>query len=669
MTDGYSGRSIRAIEVKDGSPSRPIYIIVVILLMFLLLTIPGFYYILNDGINEGPSGDEGKEKDTELVLTLLDAPDLLISDTRMTFYGEVKTQKGADIDGVSVAVSIPGISENIFRSVSDPNGIFEVLVELPSFEGEGTFKVNITAEKANYISDSLSFEKEYRPPPKWTFMIYMSDCDLESWALKDINELESIGSSPLVDIIVQLDRWESLSPKDDRTDGNWTTAKRFRIGHDDESEMITSEELSDIGEIDSANPEELVEFATWSMDNYPADHTALILWNHGSGTDGICWEQSLEEEEVMKIDQLGWALDRITSHLGRDLDILGFDACLMSAFEVAYEISPYCDLMVGSEITEPAYGWDYLTLGKLKQDPYISPASLSEQFMVDYLDQMGKLGSKTSMSMGVYDLKRMDAIARSLNALSNTIAESGSAELYNMNIARKYAQPIQEGHTSDAVDLFDFVENIQKLTETPSIRELSQTVLDDINNAVLNFNSTQVGGWSIDGLKGLSIYAPDFRDVMDQNNDYSDLKFVKDTSWTALLSTYFDHLEGTGSPRILHFDTAFLSCTTTDEDGDGCRDTMKHQYSVQSDEDDVEAFLGINIYNLRGDHISSLGHSFNISSNEKKTFTVSFMLEEEEGGPGLYRIVSYLCTGNSFDRGYFQDYTRSAYRWLEVCSE
>jgi hypothetical protein len=415
-----------------------------------------------------------------------------------------------------------------------------------------------------------------------------------------------------------------------------------------------------------SDPEELVDFATWAAESYPADKLALILWNHGSGTDGICWEQSKEEESVITIDRLSWALDRITNEMGRELDILGFDACLMSAFEVAYEVSPFSDILIGSEITEPGYGWDYTTLGLISSDPYISARGLSENFMIDYLEQMGNLGSKSSMSLGVYDLSMMEGIARSLNDLGNTITDKGSSELYNMKIARKYAQPIQEGHSSDAVDLYDFLENLQKITEDADIRLETDRVMEGIEEAVLHFNTTQVGGWSTEGLNGLSIYAPDFKDVLQENEQYSDLKFAEDTSWLSLLNSYYEELEKSSENRVLKFQEAFLSCSTSDGDGDGCRDTLKHQYSVTSVENDVEAFLGINIYNLRGDHIASLGHTFNITSNETLTFTVTFILEEYEGGPGLYRITSYLCRGNTFDRGYFQDYTRSSYRWLEV---
>ena len=43
----------------------------------------------------------------------------------------------------------------------------------------------------------------------------------------------------------------------------------------------------------------------------------------------------------------------------RKIDIIGFDACFMSSFEVAHALRPYARYMLASEETEPNKGWDY----------------------------------------------------------------------------------------------------------------------------------------------------------------------------------------------------------------------------------------------------------------------------------------------------------------------
>lgn len=639
--------------------------IVILIMVILLFGSVGIYLITNNrDTNIDPSGND--PDDNELVLDISNIPDTIISISNMFIEGRVRTGNGISVDQVSIAVSFPGLTEDKYRTFTNPEGRFSIEVTLPSFNSSGDQSMIITAEKEGYTTDEFKDVLPYQKPPEWTFMVYMSDCDLEAWALKDINEMESFFISENINLVVQLDRWESISSSDDRSNDNWTTTKRFLIKDDNNDNLIGSEELIDIGEINSADPEQVVDFATWTMERYPADHYGLILWNHGAGVDGICWEQSLDNEELITIDQLGWALDRIVSDSGNRLDIIGFDACLMSTLEVAYEINPYADFLIGSEVTEPGYGWDYTALTDLADDPYLSTEQIGISFVDRYISQSGDFATKKSISLGVYDLSLVDGVVRSLNDLSNTISGAGSSEMYNLQIARKYAQPVQEGHSSDAVDLYDMLENLHGTTDNSLVKEDARNTMELIDDSVVYFRKEQFGGFSVDGLNGFSIYAPDFREVLEANDDYSDLKMSKETSWMDLLGSYYDHLESSISNRVLDFNVALLSCSTSDKDNDGCRDTMSYHFSVSSEEDNIDAFLGINIYNLRGDHITSIGHDFNVSSDDPVSFTVSYTLDEGEGGPGLYRIVAYLCRGNTFDPGYFQDYTRSGYRWLEV---
>ena len=52
--------------------------------------------------------------------------------------------------------------------------------------------------------------------------------------------------------------------------------------------------------------------------------------------------------------------------LGRKLDVLGLDACLMAMGEVGYQSKGSASFMIGSEQTEPAEGWPYTAvLGEL----------------------------------------------------------------------------------------------------------------------------------------------------------------------------------------------------------------------------------------------------------------------------------------------------------------
>ena len=48
----------------------------------------------------------------------------------------------------------------------------------------------------------------------WTFMTYISDSDLEYFAIEDMVEMERVGSTDKVNIVVQIDRWDGYDKPD-----------------------------------------------------------------------------------------------------------------------------------------------------------------------------------------------------------------------------------------------------------------------------------------------------------------------------------------------------------------------------------------------------------------------------------------------------------------------
>lgn len=665
MQDGHLGKS-RFSGIIGPLKGKPLVSIISICIMaIILLASIGIFLALDDprSVYTGPD----PESKGPLSLEITSIPQQLKAGMKQEVKGIVTDQDGLVVQDATVTINFTNKPDETFRTTTDPNGVFTLPFWSPDIELPSNINFQVSTEKDGFKDERISMELEILTPPEWTIMIYMSDCDLETWALRDVNELEGIPSGPHLNIIVQLDRWESKSPKDDETDGNWTSAKRFLIETDDDPLSIGSQEVQDLGEINSGDPDELVDFALWGKENYPADKYALILWNHGSGIDGICWEQSQEEEDVITVPELGYAIETITDGSDNPLDIIGFDACLMSTIEVAYEIAPFGRYLLSSEITEPTYGWDYGIIGDLVNDPFLSEVELSERIIDSYIKQTDVLTAKRSMSLGLYDLDRVNDVIDDLDSLSNTINSAGTTEIYNMRIARKYSQPISDGHSSDAVDLRDYIENIMELTENTQVKSDSQALLDSIDKMVIHFETLQgISDLETDGLNGLSIFSPDFKEVLDGNEDYDDLKFSQDTSWKETLLSYYDNMELEMEEKVLSFDADCLSCNTEDNDGDFLPDTMTYRFKVISEIDDVGVFLGINVYNLRGEYINSTWVTFNMNSTDDEDFIIKFQPKGEDREPGLYRIVAYMCLGNNFDPLSLQDYTRSGYRWLEI---
>ncbi|MBW1675421.1 MAG: hypothetical protein JRF30_01090 [Deltaproteobacteria bacterium] len=62
---------------------------------------------------------------------------------------------------------------------------------------------------------------------------------------------------------------------------------------------------------------------------------------------------ALDNQELKNV------LSGVSQRIGRKIDILGLDACLMNMIEVAYQLKDCVQVMVGSEEEEPFDGWPY----------------------------------------------------------------------------------------------------------------------------------------------------------------------------------------------------------------------------------------------------------------------------------------------------------------------
>ena len=143
----------------------------------------------------------------------------------------------------------------------------------------------------------------------WLVMLYQNADDevLEGDIFTDLNEAELVGSSDEVTIVSQLDRYDGAFDGD----GDWTTAKRFLLTQDDDLSAIGSEEIEDLGEVDSGAPETLVDFAVWAMTTFPAQRYALILSDHGAGWVGGWNDDAPDEGSSLTINEIDQALEEI----------------------------------------------------------------------------------------------------------------------------------------------------------------------------------------------------------------------------------------------------------------------------------------------------------------------------------------------------------------------
>ncbi|MBP1707377.1 MAG: Clostripain family protease, partial [Chloroflexi bacterium] len=100
----------------------------------------------------------------------------------------------------------------------------------------------------------------------WLVMLYQDADDqvLEKDICLDLNEAEKAGSSQRVKIVAQMDRYNGAY----NGDGNWTGTRRFLISQDDNLGKLVSQQVADLGEVNLASGQTLIDFATWAIKTY-----------------------------------------------------------------------------------------------------------------------------------------------------------------------------------------------------------------------------------------------------------------------------------------------------------------------------------------------------------------------------------------------------------------
>lgn len=411
---------------------------------------------------------------------------------------------------------------------------------------------------------------------EWTVMIYMNGKNnLEPDALNNFHAMASVGSSDKVALVVQLGRPKHPS----KADGNWSGVYRFLVGKDQAPRPGTAVEKVAAGVAsDMGRPQTLADFIKWSKVKYPAKHYMLIVWNHGQGYRLMLamlaakrtsrtlaapltpkpgfgpiggFRAVSSDEDTGSILYNAEVQQAISlSFSGTDkLDVIGFDACLMSMLETGYALKSSAKIMVASEELEPGDGWQYAEwVGKLVASPGLDGTALGRAIVESY---GGHYGDSYFTTLSMVELSRMDDVALELSQMSDAIRNGGTTELMAMRAAR--AELSSYGDWDDppsylSVDLATLLQRYRSKTSTTALQQQAERVANSARSSVMaNYSSKRSQGTPNDGLygsQGLAIYYPrsleDFQDdyfhtgYLKSNKDRP-IEFVRKERWADLL--------------------------------------------------------------------------------------------------------------------------------------
>ena len=395
----------------------------------------------------------------------------------------------------------------------------------------------------------------------WTFMVYLAgDNNLDQNGVKDLAEMKAVGSSAAINILAQFDRA-----------GQKGETKRYFLR---KGGALAADAVMKLGETNTGDPKALLDFIQWGIKKYPAERYAVVLWNHGQGwddTDVYANERAravhrlahgrirhafffssvrtalagtgkggtsraillddnakdfLDNQEMKKV------LADVKKTLGRKLDLLGMDACLMSMAEVAYQMRASVWYTVGSEQTEPLEGWPYNTiLDTLAKRPALNAQELGAVIVDRYL---ASYPANEGVTQSACDLARSDTLATAVAGLAKRLAD----KLGDSAVRQAITQARMQVQTYDVPENIDLVDFCMLLKQKPGLgNDLTtacQQVIDAIQGDTGIVTRSGCKGAQMKNSHGLAIYFPE----TGVSPLYANLDFVKKTGWGAFLNQY-----------------------------------------------------------------------------------------------------------------------------------
>lgn len=422
--------------------------------------------------------------------------------------------------------------------------------------------------------------RSINPKKPYTFIVFMAaDNDLHPFAWRNLKHLELIGSTEYVNVIVQLN-----------IPGHNNPTRRYVVKQGKRLLVDADTSIHNV-KLNSGNPHTLIDCVAWANKHYPAEEVIIDLWNHGTGPcdpgtsrtvsatelfslnpisnmldldrsvgyleyvsncalqkevlqRGICFDETFRS--YMTNQDLEFALHEIcTKVLGKKIGIIGFDACLMSAVEIASIGKKYAKYMISSEEVELAYGWPYDAILR----PLVSSALPLKDFAAHIVKSFDAfyIPVTPDYTLSAINLAEISALENNIHNLASTLIEALQSQK-NESVkkairfakSRKHCICFEE---PSYIDLGDFYKNLIKFIDFIELHNKQNEAY--LKHRIKYFAAEGISllekcvvenkaGKNLKNAKGLSIYFPEGQFA----HSYLKNSFASENNWAVLIAKY-----------------------------------------------------------------------------------------------------------------------------------
>ncbi len=376
---------------------------------------------------------------------------------------------------------------------------------------------------------------------RWTVLVYINAANnLQPDSLLNVGQMASIGSDSNVNIVVQ---WKQATCVD-CGQPSFTATRRYLIKKHTAAEVTAIEN----GNTTSLDPDRLPDpttnnlishqsdmgsyktlqdFVQWGTQNYPADHLAVVVWDHGSGWRNVYRSvaqnklvprsRAVSQDNETQNEIETWELPTAFSQHSQPIDALVFDCSLEMMAEVAYELKDTARVFVGSEESPPGAGYPYDAWLSALKTSGVDPCNLSNSIFTTFIQAYP---NASDITQSVIDLSKMASVATALDSFGSVlkahVTDQQSVITNARNGAQSYAYP-------DNKDLYHFADLIRTTTTASDLQQAAFNVeasLRGTGKAVIYSGH----GPSQTNSFGMAIYVPAPADYL---TTYSNLALTR----------------------------------------------------------------------------------------------------------------------------------------------
>jgi len=354
-------------------------------------------------------------------------------------------------------------------------------------------------------------------------MVYLdTDNNLEESVTKDIEtEYNTVGSTANINVVILADR----VPGYDTTRGDWTQTLLFYVTPGMLADQASA--VADWGERNMGDPQTLIDFVQYTKANYPAQHYALSLSNHGWMCRPLqtMWDET--SYDALDMDEIETAIAAMGT-----IDTVAYETCQGAIVENIALWNGHTQSLALSEDTMGLTSFEWETfLPILNANPTMSANTFATE-----LAKTQMTWTSSAFTLGTPGANLITAVDEMSVAMLNGLPTNRAA--YDA------AWAATTGMIGDSLnkDLYDLAQEVKARVTDTTIQAKCQAVM----NAIL---AARLYEWHKPFEKdtfGLSIFWPkvpaDLDEASSPENDFdfyrTHMEFSTLTHWDDFLAAY-----------------------------------------------------------------------------------------------------------------------------------